>query len=349
MKKITLFLLFSLSALYVIGQTRPPVFPEDIDDATLNPETGAIEIGVNGKSKGRGVSITYTHVNGGELRDEEGTIQAPLTNLDALSRFAIKVKCPIINKDNFKLLAGYRYVTETYNFASFGADFQNVFVGIDNKLMKTTGFELIGLKKMKNQAGITLRAKVEAKGDYNGLANFSGRYAVYSLQGIYSKQVNESYEWGVGLTFTSSFRRTIALPFFVFNKNFNDKWGIEAVLPAFISLRHNLSPNTILLFGPKYNSSSYSFDVTTPVDDVLSYNLNHSEIRLGLALQQKMYGWMWIDAEVGFQGNFSTDFEADFDATANFKAEPTDSPYFTLGLFITPPDNFSKKEKKVLN
>ncbi|MGK0363571.1 MAG: hypothetical protein ACI85O_000624 [Saprospiraceae bacterium] len=345
MKNFLLLFLFLFATCLLSAQIRPPVFPEDVDAATLNSETGGIELGVNRKSKRKGVSISYSYVNGGDLRDEDGIIQPPLTDLDALSRVAIKIKAPIINKDNFKLLAGCRYVGKTYNFASFGADFQDVFVGIDNKLMKTSGFEIIGLKKMKSNSSLTVRATIEGKGDYDGIANFDSQYAIYSLQGVYTKQKNESYEWGVGLIFTKSFRRSIVLPFFVFNKNFNDKWGLEVVLPAFFSLRRNISENTILLFGPKYNSSSYAFDVVSPLDEVLSYNLNHSEVRLSLALQQKVYGWIWLDAEVGYQGNFSTDFESDFDFAANFKVEPTDSPYFKIGLFLTPPSNFSVKKK----
>ena len=346
MKKVLFLFLCIFGTSLLSAQIRPPVFPEDVDDASLNSETGNINPGIKGKSKGRGVSISYTYVNGGDLIDEEGTIQPPLTNLDALSRFSVKLKAPVVNKDDFKVLAGYRYVTETYNFASFGADFQDVFAGINNKLMKTTGFEIIGLKELQNRNRITFRAKIEAKGDYKGIANFDSDYAVYSLQGLYTKQKNESYEWGVGLTFTSSFRRTIVLPIFVFNKNFNDKWGLEAVLPGYIFLRRNISENTILLFGPKYNSSSYAFDVITPLDNVLSYNLNHSEVRLHLALQQKIYSWIWLDVEVGYQGNFSTDFEGNMDAVADFKVEPTDSPYFTVGLFLTPPSNSLGTGKK---
>lgn len=348
MNKVLLFSIFLLFSYSLSSQIRPPVFPEDVDDATLSLDDMDKSLNVKGKSKGRGLSLSYTSVSGGNFIDETGNTEESFADMNNLERIGFKLKVPIINQPKFKLLAGFRYLTETYDFNSISFDEKSVFSNINQKKFKTTGFELIGLQEMKNNRSIALRLKANAKGDYTKFLNFEDRYAVYSGQLIWTKQKNENYEWGVGLTFTHSFRRTIALPFFLMNKTFNDKWGLEMVLPVFATMRYNVSPNTILLFGPKFNSSSYSFNVISPLDNVRAYNLNHSEIRLALSAQQHLFSWIWLDAEVGYQKNFSTDFEASFNESLNFTADPTDAPYFVIGIFLTPPDNVRNrvKEKK---
>ena len=341
MPKFLLLLSFCFLLTVLNGQDRPPVFPEDVEGAALDTDEVEAGAGIPNKSKARGVSIDFTQVGGGTLKDEDSGIEAPFSELDNIQRLAFKMKFPILLQEKTKILGGYRYITETYNFDALGADFTDVFGAIDNRKFKSSGFELIGNQELPDKSSFTLRLKYTSQGSFAGLANFDKRYHVYAVQAVWTKQKNETFEWGLGAAFTSSFRRTIALPFVILNKNFNDKWGFESVLPGYASLRYNCADNTIFLFGPKYNSASYSFDVVRN-DEKFIYNLNHSEVRLALAVQQKIGWWLWLDAEIGWQENFSTDFEAEFDPMQSFQAEPNSTPYFSVGLFLTPPDSTRK-------
>ena len=144
-------------------------------------------------------------------------------------------------------------------------------------------------------------------------------------------------EWGLGLNFTNSFRSTIVLPFVLYNKNFNEKFGVEIVLPVLILGRWNIKEGTLLIFGAEYSSRSYAIDVPNQTGSI-NYDMNHSEIRFPLRLEQKIRSWVWVGGQIGYQYNFSTDFDATADSA--FKVEPKSSPYFKIGLFISPPDDF---------
>jgi len=342
MRKILFFNLLFFIVNISLAQVRPLIFPEDVNDTALTMDDVGEQINVVGKSKGRGLSLNYTFVEGGNFIDVAQNDGQILGDLNNLQRVGFKLKVPVIIKNKFKLLVGGRYITELYDFSSINEESDRAFGTIDQIKLKTTGFEIISLRNFDNQSSLTLRLKMTAKGDYPKLFNFESRYGVYSAQAAWTKQKSENYEWGLGLTFTHSFRRTIGLPFFLLNKNFNDKWGLEMVLPIFAMMRYNVSKGTILLLGPKFNSSSYSYDVSNATEERQIYNINHSELRATLSLQQKLWGWIWLDAELGFQNNFATDFEATFDERLDFAAEPRDTPYFMIGLFLTPPDDFGK-------
>ncbi len=337
MLKFCLFALLLLFTFNTKAQDRPPVFPEDVEGAALDTDEVEAGAGIEGKSKARGLSFSFTQVQGGDYKAEDGELTPPLTEIRNLQDIAFKMKFPILLKEKTKILGGYRYITEVYDYDRLGADFTDVFATINNKRFKETGLELIGNQELPDKSSFTLRLIFTAKGDYAGLVNFADRYHVYAAQAVWTKQKNATFEWGVGAAFTSSFRRTIGLPFVILNKNFSRKWGFESALPAFASLRYNHSDNTIFLFGPKYNSNSYSFDVERN-DESIIYNFNHSEIRLALSLQQKLTWWIWLDAEVGYQENFSTDFESPGNPFLDFEAEPRSTPYFSIGIFLTPPE-----------
>ena len=321
----------------VTAQVRPPVFPEDVESAAYDTDEVQEPKGIDGKSRSKGVTFNFTRVGGGEIDSKDGDLSLPNTRRNPFDRVAFKMKFPIVIGEKFKLLGGYRYITEMYDFDFIGENQKGVFTALDRRRLKSTGLELVGNYTRKDYSFIVFRVKMTANGDYRGMLNYQNRYQIYSAQVGYTKQKNDTYEWGIGLNFTTSFRRTIALPFFILNKNFNDKWGIESVLPAYFSLRYNPGPNTILLLGPQYNSASYSFDVPVGTDQSVPYNLNHSEFRFSLTVQQKIAWWLWLSGVVGYQNCFNTDFEYELgDEALDFQAEPVNTAYFRVGLFISP-------------
>lgn len=324
------------------AQNRPIILPEDIESTSLTP-TRFRNKNVRNKSRSRGLDLSYTRVLGGTVNGEEMALQDPLSETDLLDNISFKIKVPFYNGKKLKLLFGYRYQSEKYKFSTIGPSFGEVFQRMDDLSLKNSGFGLIGNYRFNENVSVSARVQGLFKGDYNGIINFNNRYSVYQLQATVGIRRSEDIEWGLGFNFSHSFRRTIAIPFFMYNRTFNDSWGIEMVLPAAVMLRYNFSKKSILLFGPKYNSKSYSITIPNGNPDGEIYNLNHSEIRLSLELEQQIRPWVWFNAEAGFQYNFSTDFEVPADDSQSFMIQPAHTPYFKVGLFICPPDSFLNK------
>ncbi|MBK8501526.1 MAG: hypothetical protein IPL46_04565 [Saprospiraceae bacterium] len=169
--------------------------------------------------------------------------------------------------------------------------------------------------------------------------DFGGQYAIYKGLAFYGIKPNENLEWGFGLNLSTGFRRSTILPFFLYNRNFNDRWGLESALPAYIFGRLNLGRKSIMLLGAEYSSGSYRLGVNSSNKSLLDYALNHSEIIGSLRLEQQLSSWLWANVKVGYQLNFSTDFDSKAINTSSFQVEPADGFFFRIGAFISPPDD----------
>lgn len=336
-----LVLILGFTLFQLNGQNHPVFLGEDNDDDSGFNIRCLCRPGVQNKSRSRGLEISYLWNRGGAINPEDQVFQGEPSVLENLENIIFKLKVPIVNQEGFKLLAGFNYRPEQYYFNRIGPDYEPVFQYINERILKNTAFEIFGSKSFNERNYAIGRLKASYNGDFNGLADFDQRYAIYNLTVAYGIKKHDDLEYGFGINFTHSFRNTIALPFFIYNRNFNAKWGMESVLPALVSIRYNHTPKTILLGGFRYNSRSYSISVPQ-MGETFDYAMNHSEIRTFLSVEQNLIPWIWLDAEVGYQFNFSTDFEAKSPNAADFMVEPSNAPYIKLGIFISPPDSYLK-------
>ena len=300
--------------------------------------------GTPNKSRGKGLVIQYG-LNGEHFwGPRNGAPDGP--NFSEVSRtehFKAKIKIPFINKQSLKLLGGYEYNFERFNFDEFGGERTNIFQSLDGKHLKTNKFTLYMTKSFNGKYYAVAQARASYRGDYNGLNSFDGRYAAYSGALVFGVKPKPYVEWGVGLSFSTGFNRTRVLPFAVYNKTFNSKWGIETVLPVSIKGRYNFSRNCIMLFGAEYASNNYSVDLLndqsiTPAE----YHLRHAEIRPEVSLEQHLFSWIWLNVKAGYQVPVRTEFLNQENADLSFRGKSGSQPYFRVGLFLSPSDDLMK-------
>jgi hypothetical protein len=337
--RIIFFLLCLLPAQALFGQAKPNFFPEDISHEVLEIRCYC-KPGVRNKSRAKGLEISYTWLGGGTFREEEGILTPPLTEYGHWQRIDFDIKAPVINKDHLKVLLGYKHHTESFAINTLGADFTETFRELGATNLKNNNLSLIVSKPLNETKYLAFRVVYALNGNYSGLFGFGNEYAVYKALGLFGIKSSEDFEWGFGASFSRTFRRASILPFLLYNRNFGNRWGVESVFPAYIYLRHNLKPGTILLLGTEYNSDSYRMKVNVPNNDELDYALNHSEIIGTVQLEQQISPWVWANAKVGFQMNFRTDFESKALTTTPFNVEPTNGLFLQFGVFISPPDKY---------
>jgi hypothetical protein len=305
--------------------------------------------GVVNKSRGRGIDIGYMLRNGGMVRPDENLSGQRPGELDLFEAITIKLKAPLINKPSFKLLAGFSYEPEKYIFSSipitntfsaFSPSFSDVFHDLDTRVLKQSAISLYSIHSLNDRHYIGLRARAGYNGDYGGLISFDDRYASYMASAVFGFKRSARFEYGFGLNFSHDFRRTLVLPFIVYNRTFSPKWGIEAVFPAVVQGRHNLNRETILLFGYEYNSQSYAVDIQNSFNgEITHYHLGHSEFLLGASLERQIVPWVWLNLKAGYQINLHTRFDAVTPNAFTYRALPANAPYLRLGVFISPPES----------
>lgn len=329
--------LFLAFPIFLCAQETPITFPEDV-----GPNTVGIRYyckpGVKGKSKSRGVEISYKYTGPAKIVGKNDEVEASTGKIKNHQAVTIKVKAPLINKPGFKLLIGYNHQPEVFHFNQYGSDFSNQFSHVSGQRLKNNALSLTSVKSFKTSY-LTAKFNVASNGDYNNFMNFNKRYLAYNLILAYGIKKNSDLEYGFGIAATSSFNRKRVLPFFIYNRSFNKKWGIESVLPVRVMGRYNLDNKTIFLGGAQYNSKNFSITTPDPVDNVGNiYHLNHAEINTFLRVERNLSPWMWISAEAGYQYNLGSDFQSASDPMApSFNVNAENNMFFKIGFFITPP------------
>lgn len=337
--RVLLFVIICFCCFYAPAQVKPEFFPEDVQ---LDETDGHIKCfckpGVRNNAPGRGVEFSYSLLSTGTFEPENGTnLTPPFSEFNNWQQLTFGLKIPLILREDFKLLLGYKYHTEIFDFRNFGQDFQPVFQSIDQNPVKQNSYSIIVNKPLDEKNYLLFRGRYLSSGNYTDWMNFDQENAIYNFVGVFVTKPNEDYEWGFGLNVSSSFRRTSAIPFFVYNKTFNQRWGIESVFPAFIYGRYNIDRNHLLLFGMQYNSDSYRLKIENDGQEVYDFAGNHSEVISSVRLERKFSNWVWASFKVGYQTNFSSDFESKIATQETFYVEPTDGMYFNISLFISPP------------
>lgn len=306
--------------------------------------------GILRKSRSRGLDIAYNFNNGGLVRPQGNHLEGRPGELESLEALVVKLKAPILNGSRFKMVAGFNYEPEKFFFSSvptglsvsaLSPNVGDVYQQIDARMLKHTSLSLFGVSILDEQHYLGFRAQASFNGDYRGLINFDNRYASYQASLALGIKRTSDFEWGFGLNFSHDSRRSIVLPFILYNRNFNRKWGLEAVFPASVQGRYNIDKRSILLFGYEYGSRFYSIDVQNPyLRSTDAYLFSHSELRFGVSLERQIVPWVWLNMKAGYQINMPNRFQVQGTQDLSYRATPGNAPYFRLGFFLSPPDKY---------
>jgi hypothetical protein len=308
-------------------------------DGIMSMKKALCAPGILNKSRSKGMEVSYTRIGGGPITNNTQSSFAP-EEINYLQSLKFKLKIPVLNQPDLKILIGFKHQPETIFFDDPSLIKANsVFKDVHATRLKSSGLGIYAMKSINATQYTGIQFKINYNGDYDQLINFDNQYRDINISWAYGYKLDEDFEWGYGVTFSSNFRRTLALPFLFYNRNFNEKWGVESVFPAYIDMRYNLNKKTILLGGYKFNSNNYSIDksrvgTTAPIN----YHMNHAELQFGVSVERQLVPWVWMNARGGFQYNLNTRLESQVPEFDSFEVRPQHAPYFSIGLFISPPD-----------
>jgi len=335
--KYILFSLLNLSVFTMVyGQLKPAFLPEEIIISDINNEYYGQSNLIN-KSRAKGLLLSYGFTRSNQYTLESNTITGNPTNeLDRLSFVQFKLKIPILVKGRTKVLLGYKYFAEFYDFEIIRTDFAQTLQTLDKQSLKNTDYSVIISHTINESKYFHLRYKYAANGNFSSIFNFESKHSINSIMGIYGIRKSEDFEWGIGLVFSNSFRRNNLIPFMLYNRSFSDKWGIESLFPYNLFFRYNLNAKTIALFGVEYNSQSYRLAINDALQNTLDYAFNHSEVLCSVDIERHLTSWIWANLKLGYQFNFDNEFEAKSMNAANFQANQASGLFLNIGVFVSP-------------
>lgn len=304
--------------------------------------------GVSGKSPGKGVLLDYTILPIFKVYPYNTGIEKTEPQTSSSRHINFKLKIPIIHKPNFTMLLGFAHYLEEYDVSRQSNGNISILNAVHDRSLKSTRFSLNMLRPLDEKHYLAFKGDVSFNGDYSGLVRFEERYLKYNIGVLLGIKPHQNFEWGVGLLYRSSFVvATIpVLPFGLYNRTFNDKWGIEAIVPVSIKMRYNINPRSLILFGPEYESRSYSLDKvdaafsTSLFSQPSEFFMRRSELKFSAAYEHQLTNWIWFNVQAGYSHNLNTRFnEIDINGTAlpEVTVDLAGGAFFKVGIFASPP------------
>ncbi len=338
--RIDIILVLTFIALQLSAQQKPDFLPDQFQEIE---KLSYCQPRLQKRTKTRLAEFSYNIIGRSEFESEKTTsLSEPLTDITSRRALFFQAKIPFINKPGFKLLGSYAYKNEQYKIKSVGAEFTETINYLNNLDLRTVGFGVQLIKSINEKSYFTAKFRKGFSGDLNGLFDLENKYSSFQLIGFYGYQFSEVREAGIGLIYTQDFVDDQWLPVLMYNHNFAPQWGIEAVLPLSIYLKSYRDEKTMVSIGAEYSGNIFNIAYTDLSNVFQNYAFDHAAIAGTILIEKQLAPWIWFYSKIGFQTNFSATFMPLNENTTFFEVDQTDTPFFKLSLFISPPDQFFK-------
>jgi len=318
------------------AQPAPAFIPPDFDFE--HEEVGCIcTPGVINKSPGKGLLIEYKLTSGGSFTPDEVATGVSPSKVGRLERLRLRLKIPLIIKPKTKFLLGADHFREQYQLNFIQPAFAQQLNLINGTSLKSSRITAYLLQSVGEKNYIGIRGRFAYNGDYNGIVDTDAYFRQIRISAIWGTKKREDLEWGFGLFYNDNFTRKIVLPFFLFNRTYNERWGLEAALPVSILMRYNFNPRSLLLFGPEFSSASYALRGEQPSINE-EYFFQHTELNFGVKFERQIAPWVWANIHGGLQINFDSEYQKANNSSELFEPDLITGGFLKIGLFLSPPN-----------
>jgi len=257
-------------------------------------------------------------------------------------RWELKLKAPVLLKDNFKMAVGFKYFVEEFNFEDIQNQDYSFYNNLENRPLRSIRGDIFMIKPTLGKRYYILRVSAGLNGDYS-IDNFAKKdFLKFSISPLIGWKKNDYVSYAIGLAYSYSFGNRSIYPLFAYNKSFDNQWGVEAVLPAEVKLRYStLNLKNYFYLKTELHGANYS--IRFDEQQELVY-LNKSEIRFLLTWEREIHDWLWFGLESGLRKNINFNLTNSPRANSDIVVENTlnEALVFSFSLFVVPPRKLLK-------
>ena len=197
-------------------------------------------------------------------------------------------------------------------------------------------------KPIDDKHFILINASVEANGNAAAFTKLSGQNILVGGAAIYGWKKSYNQMTGIGILRAYRLGKLIHVPAFLWNKNFNKKWGVEALLPARATFRYAANKKTFAVAGFDLEGTQYLYTRTLP----LQFNtfVQRGEVKTKVGLDTELSKRVRLTAQMG--ARFMARFNWSSDKKGNeLVIENNAKPnlYANVGLHLMPKPKAKKK------
>lgn len=222
------------------------------------------------------------------------------TKFNAAQGLRVAVNNPIISKNKLIVNLGTTYWRTSYDRNTRPALNIPLPNSLDQYGAHSFGLNTTIFKPLNEKNFLIFQAQADANIIASSLDKTGGKAITYSGAVIYGWKKTENLMWGLGISRTYRLGRLIHVPVLLYNQTYNDKWGVEALFPARVNLRHNINPKSMLLLGYELEGNQYA--IYNNANRASSF-LQRGEIKPRVTYEKKLFGFWWLSIQTGIRIN----------------------------------------------
>jgi hypothetical protein len=305
--------------------------------------------GVRGMGKPRGIVVEYERLPQFDIdsKSDDPEIGNGSARVRRHNKFSVRALAPIMNKPQTKLILGIDHSFEEFNFENVTPATYSLYNSLEDKNLKSVGLQLAFLHSPNEVNFYLVRAKAELNGDYTRDNINISDYLKTTIDVAYGWKRSPDFAWGIGFQLGYTFGRQRVYPGILYNRTFNDKWGVESIFPANARLRLNVSEKTLLYTGYRIEGASYNLLASNPpLSKFNDIELRRTDIKGLVRLEQEIYDFLWFAVEGGFRQYYR---HRVFDDVGSrdyiIKNDLAGAGYIGVEIFAVPPRRFTEGRK----
>ena len=355
---------FCIAALALMGfnieaQEDTTSSTDDFDFSDFELAAEPAQVFCNNKVLGQSptslVGVFYNHQLGHDLPIElEDGSELGRASINAAQQISLVSNIPLISRNNILINMGVTYQEQRYTMDI--ANSHPLLEHLNDNVLRRTNLTFTLFKPLSEKNFILAQLGAEINGDYALDMDFSKTRLPLALLYGWKPSDRLMYAFGASRTYLGGALNYVPIIYY-YHTFKNQKWGIEALLPARALLRYRFNSLSFMSLGFQVNGASFALnnfqDFTsnytgTDAQDLINaqdIELRRSEIRAGLAYSRQLSGFFWISAEAGYRINYSYDVDQNGDFLRFFGSDDPylintglENPlYFTIGLSYVSP------------
>jgi Domain of unknown function (DUF6268) len=258
-------------------------------------------------------------------------------NINQVNAIRAQVNVPVISNTKIIWQVGANYWNSKFNVDNPNVnDFASA---LDKRSLLTTGLNTTIFKPLNEKNFLIFQASADLNGLFENADHIETKAITASGTFIYGWKTSEKNMIGTGLARTYRAGRLLYVPVLFWNKTFNDKWGMELLLPARGFVRYNISTSNMLQAGFELEGNQYLMHLPNTASK--NTYIQRGEVKPRIMWDKKLTGFLWLNAQVGLRYNYRFDVVNQYDAKEEsrryFSSDLGNPLFFNISLnFVSP-------------
>jgi hypothetical protein len=251
--------------------------------------------------------------------------------------FKAQLNIPVVATNKIIWQLGANYWGSQFQVENPGS---NAFAKqLNQSSLISAGLNTTVFKPLNETNFLIFQASADVNGLFNQEVKVTSNALTFSATGIYGWKKSEKNMIGAGIARTYRAGRLMYFPVLFWNKTFNDKWGMELLLPARGFVRYNINTSNMIQVGFELEGNQFSMSIPSTQRDL--FYIQRGELKPRIMWDKKITGFLWFSAQVGLRYNYRFDVMNKYDGKEDneryFSSKLGNPLYFNFSLnFVSP-------------